>query len=446
MKRIAYLAVVLTLFSATDCTNKELNDIQPAKVNECRVTAKDFVFDGEMTRTSFTVDEEKGLIFQWSTDDVLGIYPIGGDQVAFPISEGGDSKSAVFDGGSWALRPSKEYACYYPFSKDNYFISETSLPATFTGQSQDANNSTAGLGAYDYMAAPATAPDENGCLNITMEHLVSIVRFELNVPSFDGSFREFRIVSDDACITTEGTFDLSKDIPQIVSSKKENILKLNLDDISIKDQDYKATLFLTMCPDDLADVDFKVLLISSSGDVFTGSFTGKSMTAGSAYSYSIDLNKQEGTSYVDLGLSVKWASWNIGASVEWQYGELMDQGSGITKAKNEEGRLPTKDEINELMNSQNCQWTWIENYNYSSISGYLVTSKKEGYTSNSIFLPAAGGNKAGVTLSPGNHGNYWTSDLTTSGTSAYYMYFTPSSHEWRSSNCNYKYSVRLVME
>ena len=52
-------------------------------------------------------------------------------------------------------------------------------------------------------------------------------------------------------------------------------------------------------------------------------------------------------------------------------------------------RMPTVDEYLELRNTSNCDWTWNENYQGSGVSGYVVTSKKEGYTDQSIFLPAA---------------------------------------------------------
>lgn len=118
-----------------------------------------------------------------------------------------------------------------------------------------------------------------------------------------------------------------------------------------------------------------------------------------------------GYKYVDLGLSVKWATCNVGASYPSDYGDYYAWGETSTKssytkdnsstygkqmssiagnatydvARKKWGspwRLPTKAEFDELID--NCTWTWTTQ---NGKNGYKVTSKKNG---NSIFLPAAG--------------------------------------------------------
>jgi len=112
---------------------------------------------------------------------------------------------------------------------------------------------------------------------------------------------------------------------------------------------------------------------------------------------------------VDLGLSVKWAAFNIGASSPEKSGGLYgwadptgnnrstDENiypssippqniSGtqydIALAKWGRGwRLPTSTECEELV--ANCKWTWLT---FKGVKGMKVT----GSTGNSIFLPAAG--------------------------------------------------------
>lgn len=164
--------------------------------------------------------------------------------------------------------------------------------------------------------------------------------------------------------------------------------------------------------------------------------------------------------YVDLGLSVKWAVTNIIATDDYEYGDLyawgetehyydyrtisltgplngwksgMEAGySNSTYYSESRGRknfnpgsplpiqydvahsvmlgkwrMPTRAEMEELLNSSNCTWEWKTR---SSRKGYLVTSKKEGFTGRSIFLPAAG-YVQGTTLHEVNTGGqYWTSD------------------------------------
>ena len=156
---------------------------------------------------------------------------------------------------------------------------------------------------------------------------------------------------------------------------------------------------------------------------------------------------------VDLGLSVKWGSFNLGASAPeergWYYawGEIIDKTSfswsnykwcqgtmdSITKytsttttthgdgrltletaddvARTKLGvywRMPTKREWQELM--RDCTWEWTKQ---SGVFGFKVTSKISGYTDNSIFIPAAGyidenGYHSGSTYVVGY---YWTYNL-----------------------------------
>ena len=163
---------------------------------------------------------------------------------------------------------------------------------------------------------------------------------------------------------------------------------------------------------------------------------------------------------VDLGLSVKWANMNVGATnpegygnyyawgetvtkatYDWStYFDTNDGGSTFTKYNNEGGktvldpeddaahvnwggswRMPTAAEWQELLN--NCTWTWTTQ---NGINGYMVTSNKAGYTDKFIFLPAAGSRFGGVLLNVGSDGVYWSSSLyENSSDLAWDLYFGP---------------------
>ena len=156
---------------------------------------------------------------------------------------------------------------------------------------------------------------------------------------------------------------------------------------------------------------------------------------------------------VDLGLSVKWASLNVGASSPEEEGMYFAWGetetketftwstyslcygtnnsitkynvrpaTGIVDGKTvleseddvasvrlgNEFRLPTREEIEELADSDNCTWTWTE---MNGVNGYKVISKVEGFEGNWIFLPAAGYRTGGKTDKKGVLGYYWTSSV-----------------------------------
>ncbi len=139
--------------------------------------------------------------------------------------------------------------------------------------------------------------------------------------------------------------------------------------------------------------------------------------------------KEVGYSYVDLGLSVRWATYNVGASKLTEYGDYFSWGETSPKsyyyvtdykwykwdlpyhimtmtkynidvdnkiqldpeddaaAANWKGkwRMPTSSELEEL--NVGCNWEWTDDMNGSGIAGRIGISKKNG---KAIFLPAAG--------------------------------------------------------
>lgn len=173
---------------------------------------------------------------------------------------------------------------------------------------------------------------------------------------------------------------------------------------------------------------------------------------------------------VDLGLSVKWATCNLGASKPEDYGgyyqwagteDVSDKSiwlywdycpyhtgyyeySGwskyntissygtvdynITLAASDDvatvklggkWRMPTDTEWTELRTD--CTWTWIT---LNGVEGYKVQSNKEGYTDNWIFLPAGGERNYRDRIDVGALGYYWSSSLDRDNPSyAYNVYF-----------------------
>ena len=133
---------------------------------------------------------------------------------------------------------------------------------------------------------------------------------------------------------------------------------------------------------------------------------------------------------VNLGLSVKWANMNLGATRPQERGWLVGWGdiTGLNISKdlkwypvaqpksdiagfgndiikkywstdNDIWRLPTDEELQELIN--NCEWAWdFENY------GFVVTGN-----GNSIFLPAAGNRDGSTESGQGTVLNYWSGTL-----------------------------------
>lgn len=197
-------------------------------------------------------------------------------------------------------------------------------------------------------------------------------------------------------------------------------------------------------------------------------------------------NQVNGHEYVDLGLpsGIKWATCNVGASTPeecggyYAWGETEEKenyswitykwcnGSSNTMTKycanssygtvdnktvldpkddvahvkwGGTWRMPTADEIQELLD--NCTWTWTAR---NGVNGYRVT----GSNGNSIFLPAVGQRLRGRADSRDRSGLYWSSSLFDGvNTRAYFLFFSSACH-----NCqdriarDFGRSVRPVCE
>lgn len=169
-----------------------------------------------------------------------------------------------------------------------------------------------------------------------------------------------------------------------------------------------------------------------------------------------------GYEYVDLGLNVKWAKYNVGATKEEEYGLYFQWGdtqgytsgqcgsdegqkyfgfndckywtgdtgsgsSGMTKYNSTDGktvleasddaatvnmgsnwRMPTYDEFYELINSANTTSAWTT---VNGVYGAMFTSKKSGFTDKYVFFPAAGECYSGTYYGAGSVGYVWSSSL-----------------------------------
>ncbi|WP_300804528.1 hypothetical protein, partial [uncultured Duncaniella sp.] len=140
---------------------------------------------------------------------------------------------------------------------------------------------------------------------------------------------------------------------------------------------------------------------------------------------------------IDLGLSVNWRAWNVGANHSYEYGNHYAWGeknvkgeyswssyfdnpyngkewigcsvdtdiSGVyehdaSKDLGEDWRMPTREEMQELLDK--CEWEW---HTVEGVDGYKVT----GPSRRSIFLPANGLIDGSSLNNTGTYGAYWTS-------------------------------------
>ena len=174
--------------------------------------------------------------------------------------------------------------------------------------------------------------------------------------------------------------------------------------------------------------------------------------------------------YVDMGLSVKWATCNIGAINPTDYGDYFAWGETETKNKYDwstykycdgseksltkyfitdkkdrldleddvahimwggSWRMPTYYEWYELLNY--CTWVWKTPKDGYAHPGYLVTSDN----GNSIFLPASGLRSGGLCENVDTHGKYWSGALAVRPENAWTLIFSMSSKALYEFDCRF---------
>lgn len=192
---------------------------------------------------------------------------------------------------------------------------------------------------------------------------------------------------------------------------------------------------------------------------------------------------------VDLGLSVKWASWNVGASAPEEYGDYFSWGetgikwdyswatykwcngseASLTKYNSYQPcgivddkelldpeddaahvnwggtwRIPTFGEYNELWLYCKVEWVTV-----NGVNGRRFTSTKSGYTDKSVFLPAAGYRDYGIINSAGYQGMYWTREVNVLSNEFFKAYCGGFNSNYGTQNFEYRYygnSIRPVCE
>lgn len=364
-------------------------------VKNISATLEPMTFDGQ-TRTSHTVSDTQGFLSEWAEGDILGIYPVGGDQVAFPISAGAGTSTAKFDGGSWALRPAVKYSAYYPFSKDNYMISQTEIPVNYVGQSQNGNASTAHLGNYYYVAAAATEPTSTGSVNLAMKHMGSLLNLILTMPvatSYTDVVVETEVEGD--YFPTTGTIDLTAATPAITPKTYAHSIHLGLSNVSTASANQTISLLMMMVPANMQDKDLLVTVTDADGKTYQFKGTGKTYSAARAYRLTLteviggtganltpdgwddsNANMHNGHEYVDLGLpsGLKWATCNMGATTPEDYGDFFAWGE--TEPYYTEGHAQDKPCSNWKVGKSGYYWSnykWC-NGSYNSLTKYCDSS------------------------------------------------------------------------
>lgn len=412
--------------------------------------------DSAASKTSLSND---GKVI-WNTDDNISVLYLDGSSVVqnakFTLASGNGTTKGTFNGT--VSSQSSNYVAVYPYqshiSASQVFqtdvkgkIANIMLPAA----------QTATEGSFDKEAALMITPFTD-TTTFTFYHICSFLKI---TPAFNCT--SITVEATDASKCLAGLLEIKIDgsgAPTSISVVDEDSTKgadrliLTGNIVSGKSY-YLATVTQTTGQLKITyRSDGKVASETKGNNETTLKRRGiKTITAMSSAP-----TEQEFT-FVDLGLSVKWASANIGATSEtdagekyawgelvpkrgyswrnYKWGDLTEHTSFttefVTKYNATDSKstldasddianvlygnnmhIPTQTEWQELIN--NCNWTYD-----SKKIGWTVTSNMSGYTDKSIFLP----------FSSTTAGSYWSSTVSdkNSYSNANYLYITDSRHE-----------------
>ena len=399
-----------------------------------------------------TVIQEDGRVF-WSPEDCINVY-YGDKSGMFTSTNTESAASAEFRGtlGSFTLDGETEFVAAYPYSDEN-IISGTTLTMTLPAE----QTAVEGTFADDLFISVAKSKDYKlHFYNVCGGVQFSLARGDIKKVVFRGNNGE----SLAGRLTVEFASDGK---PQIsgINAGKTSVTMTAPAGGTLKEGSW---YYLVLAPQVLQKgytmefyTDVLVDMVSSDSPV---------SIRRSVWGVLKDLAAEEpgGLEAVDLGLSVKWANMNLGATKPEEFGDYYAWGDTepyytnlnplVWKSGKEAGyewpsykwcmgtdrsitkycsnaeygyqgftddrtildleddaahvnlggkwRMPTLAEVDDLIGQ--CTWIWDS---YNGVDGYWVVNKTN--TNNRIFLPAAGyfeGTVAGL-------GYYWSSSFET---------------------------------
>lgn len=369
-----------------------------------------------------------------------------GDQILLLVN--GQQVTAVFDGDTWKLAQQvaiSQATVVYAFY--NVEKALTVLP--------DADNRQ-----YELLYAKAEVSPEYPLAQLRFQYVFHRLRFEIT-KSKESSEGEFKLESLTLKNKAQGKSPVYTDISYV--NGDVSFIPGEFTVVVDKTLDYedKAIVEVLAMPAQEMDEDTAILSLKINGQDYEKEIELSCLKNSSAVCQHIPvcltLIPKPVVPYtyaVDLGLSVKWASFNVGAEykatgygnyVAWgeteskelysiytykwfdsdlgsytkycidntmgtpDYRSALDKDDDIAHVKwSGKWRMPTQTEMRELITK--CQWKWGEQ---DGVKGYTVT----GTNGNSIFLPTGDYRRSAQSGIDDNFGYYWTSTTGVASTS-----------------------------
>lgn len=450
MKQLSILTSLAVLAAATACTVKEQEEVLPVipQYEEFYATIE----QPSETETKTYADDQFRVL--WHADDRITIFNkyTYNQQYAF-LGETGDNAggfSKVGDDDFVTGNDLSDIYAVYPYQKGTKISNDGVI--------------TVSLPAEQTWADGSFGPGSNTMISATSDNKLKFRN--------TGSILAFKLYGSNVQVSTitlhgnnseriAGKATVTMPVggaPSVAmqSDATQSITLRCATPVTIGSSAGSYTVFWFVVPPTDFTRGFTITVTSADGGTFEKA-TDKSVSLARNHIYRmapIEVVPQKPAAvpeYVDLGLSAKWATFNLGATKPEEYGEYFAWGETEPKTdyswstyKFELGtdwqgpfskyvtnssygtvdnktvldpeddaahvnwggswRMPTDAEWTELRTK--CTWTWTTQ---NGVKGRLVT----GPNGKSIFLPAAGYRYATDLYVAGSWGYYWSSSLDT---------------------------------
>ena len=312
--RVSLVGLSILMLSFCSCGSNET--VEPQEQNGVeKILVKIEQMEREEPLSRLTVTENVSA-YLWEVNDTIGVFPVQGGQVEFPISnEDAGKSSAMFDGGAWALRPSHTYAAYYPFNFYNRDV--TQIPVSYLGQIRNGNNENERTHLRNYMffaAPPATV--ENGQLSFSLSHMGNVLILHLTMPVAT-TYTSATIYTDAEVIPVEKTINLQDASLTQTTTMLSDHLTIGLENITTTTEDEEVTLWVAFPSMSASDHTLKVVVYDTTGVAYTADITRNDYTTLATAKFSANgYQNRYASPTLNSGFNIGIHDWGDGEVIE----------------------------------------------------------------------------------------------------------------------------------
>ena len=354
-KHFLFLCFLSVLVACTEDTFMPQSEISPIadgnSVDMISMVVPDIEMDA--TTRSKLIDDGSQLKFEWKENDAIGVVPLSGHPLLFPIhAENAGKNTALFDGGGWALRTDMKYAAFFPINEKNQGTDIKHIVIDYAGQTQG------NYMDYDFLATGAVKPSD-GQVTFNMKRLSAILKISISMPA--GSTAHYgTLIAPEEIFGVKGVLDLSGNEPVYTPEGRTKFINTDLGIEKTSTSAWTYEVYMMVPPTDLSGKTLTFRLTSDAGYAYEATLQGKKFEAGKAYQLS-------GSA---LGATIKNLNLINAAQDAGQNPEVG------TFSTNTDGTVNVNDNLDKIAKVISIQVTYAEDPTVCDEIGYFRNLEK----------------------------------------------------------------------